>query len=42
MRDPVDQIDGARFALLAGATHLLTLKRADEVAVLVEQLAVSS
>ncbi|MDA8310130.1 MAG: carboxymuconolactone decarboxylase family protein [Actinomycetota bacterium] len=42
MRDLVDQIDGAPFALLAGATHLLTLKRADEVAGLVEQLAASS
>lgn len=38
-RDLAGRIRGARYELLKGASHLLTLERSDEVAELVEQLA---
>lgn len=37
-KDLAERIPGARYALVAGASHLLTLERPDEVAGLVEEL----
>lgn len=37
-KDLAERISGARYALVAGASHLLTLERLDEVAELVDEL----